>query len=70
MTTLMLFVVLLTGDVGDNGVPYESLHQVSGIEHKSATSCHIEKSHYTNSNQARYFCGDPMMYFNKENKMH
>lgn len=62
MNTLMLFVVLVTG----NG--YESMHQVSGVEHKSAVSCHIEKSHYTNSNQASYFCGNPMMYFNKENK--
>lgn len=63
-TLYLLFVVFI--DAGG----YESMQRVNDVKYTSMFECHVAKSHYKQSDNVKFFCGEEHLYFNKEQKLH
>lgn len=63
-TIYLLFVVLIDSE------GYESMQRVNDAKYTSMFDCHVAKSHYKQSDNIKFFCGDESKYFNKEQKFY
>lgn len=63
-TIYLLFVVFIDAE------GYESMKRVNDAKYNSMFECHVAKSHYKESDDVKFFCGDELLYFNKEQELH
>ena len=59
-TIYLLFVVFIDSE------GYESMKRVNDAKYNSMFECHVAKSHYKESENIKFFCGDEAKYFNKQ----
>lgn len=56
----LLFVVFIDSE------GYETMKRVNDAKYNSMFECHVDKSHYKQGDNIKFFCGDETRYFNKE----
>lgn len=62
-TIYLLFVVFIDNE------GYETMQRVNDAKYHSMFECHVVKSHYKESENIKFFCGDETKYFNKEQRL-
>lgn len=66
MKAIYLLFVILTDQSG-----YETMSPVTNTKHHSMLECKIEKVQHKNiENRVKFFCGDEVKFFNKEQKFY
>ena len=65
MKVIYLLFVIFTDAQG-----YESMQRVNDQRYNSMMQCHVDKSHYKENENIKFFCGDEALYFNKQQKLY
>lgn len=63
-TIYLLFVVFIDSE------GYETMKRVNDVKYNSMFECHVAKSYHKESDNVKFFCGDELLYFNKEQELH
>ena len=63
-TLYLLFVVFIDSE------GYETMQRVNDAKYHSMFECHVAKSHYNETDNIKFFCGDETKYFNKQQKLY
>lgn len=65
MKTIYLLFVVFIDQQG-----YETMQRANDAKYDSMLNCHVAKSHYKESDNIKFFCGDETKYFNKQQKLY
>jgi len=60
----LLFVVFIDAE------GYETMKRVDDHRYSSMFECHVAKSHYKETDNIKFFCGDETRYFNKGQRLY
>lgn len=60
----LLFVVFIDSE------GYETMKRVNDVKYNSMFECHVAKSHHKESDNIKFFCGDELLYFNKQQELY
>ena len=65
MKTIYLLFVVFIDQQG-----YESMRRVNDTKYASMLECNVAKSHYKESDNIKFFCGNETKYFNRQQKLY